>query len=567
MTNERTVTERVRELLFTFGKLGLLIEDAPDARLRTARELYGTDGLPLWWLRFDNLEEGTEALTAAWRAVARGEPEWARGLPLLVVLDRYLKESATSSRAVAWDENEDRPIVAVVREILAADKELPVHLKAVTSYSGPTQGSKTSGIVTWNLRHHEPLYQLRRRLAEGTPDSSTKLLPLLFYGPVEKPPVLDHSGQKGVCADGKQQKVALCRAQYWRKGIDALIEALDSTDPGVACVLLTGAGASLANDPFAPGIPDTWYLLEHACWEVTGRPDARRPVWPPGSAASGKPAEEITSLKTLLERYQSRKSVRDFDWALETLFNYEMQDPQTLRGFASAFRLALQLWDHDFPYQSWLLSQLPWTLILTTNFDGFHERAAANAVAYSRPSAADLVRRLGDAIPVPDARDKIPPIPSPEELMKGPGLLKPYGSLMTMGPLALAHRDFWSRIEWVSEGYIQPIMASCTELWIVVVGHRLASDALNTVLSDLLKDKEHSEKLRILWVEPYPYGNENLKHFECLRRCLEVLEGKQVAFSKGPVVCPLPARALDFAFDLWSEWNRLSPRSLAGNGR
>lgn len=563
----------LREAQAAYGKLGLLIEDAPDAALRVARELYGADGLPAWWLHFDNLEEGTQALKAALQTVVRG-PSWARRLPLLVVLDRYLKESPASARTVAWDEGKHDQMVGIVQELeFAKEKGFPVHLEPVTSYPGPSH-KLSEAVVKWRPRNYEPLYQLRRRLHEGIRDDPSALRPLLFFGPAERAPLIELRSLKGIFPQDRDRRVASCRARYWQKAINSLVEALSSADRGVACVLLTGAGASLACDPLAPGIPDTWYLLEQACWEVAGRPQGRRPKWPPDSCAreAVPPRQEVSTLAELRWHYEKGSSVRDLDWSLEKLFNRTLQDHGQLEELAAAFRHALQLWDHDFPYHSWLFSKLPWTLILTTNFDGFHERAAANAASLSSRAEVDRVRRLGDVLSLSGFHgDPAKPAGQPgntkrrsnafKKLLHGPGLLKPFGSLMTVGALALTHEDFWNRLKTVGQGALTPIASKSRECWIVVVGHRLASHSFHHSLMDLFQN--HGPKIRLIWVEPSPYANQ-LENFASFIRLKEILDdgvdGLLDPFRDKPSACPLPARALDFAFDLWQEWERKHSR-------
>jgi hypothetical protein len=99
--------------------------------------------------------------------------------------------------------------------------------------------------------------------------------------------------------------------------------------------------------------------------------------------------------------------------------------------------------------------------------------------------------------------------------------------------------------------------AATKECWIVIVGQRLASDALHRPLTDLIVPPDKAGNIRMLWVEPFPYRND-LKQYEPFRHLKELLDGKEMPdpFSEGPVTCPLPARALDFAFDLWLEWDR-----------
>jgi hypothetical protein len=584
---DRKIVASVIETLFAYGKLGLLIEDAADARLRTARELYAADGLPAWWLHYDNLQEGTQALGAVWSAVVEGRPAWAHHLPVLVVLDRYVKEAPGSSRAVAWDEGEPSKRVDAglemersVRGIAERGATTSIMLELVTSYSGPSSSSGRSGF-SWQLRHHEPLYQLRRRLHAEVRDAApleqlqsgpapiprlpepARFKQLLYYGPTPGAPVQDRA-REPIFARDEDRRAALCRARYWHSCVGNVAEALARVNQRVACILLTGAGASLANDPLAPGIPPTWFLLERACWQATAGRAENKPVWPAERLRQGGagPPRKVNSLRELLDCYEDGQSALDLEWTLEELFKGGQPYDPRFADFASAFRQALHAWDHDFPYHHWLLCQLPWTLILTTNFDRFHENAAASAAALALPKKVDLVRRLGDAIPLADqpaspggleqaAREekRDPSAVSFSSLRGGPGLLKPYGSLMKIGELTLAHDDFWRRLEVVSRDYLRPVLADCDVCWLVIVGHHLASDALHHCVREL---RDYEQKLHLVWVEPRPYAN-NLDGFHAFRHFRDTLNDNTTpeAVEGQPRWSVLPARALDFAFDLW----------------
>jgi hypothetical protein len=548
---DASIETRVREVLYAYGKLALLIEDAPDARLRTARELYAADGLPLWWLHFDNIEEAAEALKTACAAVLDGQPSWARDKPLLAVVDRYLrvgssatqKEKPAAARSAAWDGGESNEPVTPAAEqmaesiarLLGAAATLPVHVALVSSYSGSSRAAvrADSRREDWQRRSDEPIYRLRRHLRKGLRD-------LLEFGPTPTAPIRQPEIQS-VIADPNEAKAAACRALHWKSAIDDLAAALVGHDPDVAFILMTGAGASLASEPLAPGIPPTWYLLDLACWLTENNEARPKPPWPPSdSPRGGARGPEVESLDKLCRLVAGGSSARDLVWSLETLFQPRDNDP---KDFFAAFRQALQVWDHDFPYHAWLLAQLPWTLILTTNFDSFHERAAAGAAAAASIRSPQLMRRLGELLPIPNPGAA----PDVRKVMEGPGLLKPYGTLMTQGPLALQASDFWQHIRSVNDQYLNPILGSCRECRLVIVGHRLAAD-FRWMLDALdQSDQRNSPKLRILWVEPAPHLC--TLDSEATSRLKALLDKPASADPKRAQL--LPARALDFAFDLW----------------
>jgi len=161
------IADQVIGRLFCYGKLGLLIEDAPDAQLRTAREIYGADGLPQWWFHCDDVESGAEALGVVARAVLDGDPPWALGLLVVIVVDRYLKKTLTSTRVVPWDDpaKGSAGMVEIMARLQPSGPGIPgsgspVKIATVTSYFNP-QGTSPQDIP-WKPRHHEPLFQLRR---------------------------------------------------------------------------------------------------------------------------------------------------------------------------------------------------------------------------------------------------------------------------------------------------------------------------------------------------------------------------------------------------------------------
>lgn len=559
---EISIEARVHEALFAYGKLALLIEDAPDARLRTARELYAADGLPLWWLHFDNIEQGALALRAACAAVLDGQPSWAKRLPLLAVVDRYLREGAlsthgerpASARSMAWDGGESdeevtpaaKDMASSIGRLRGAASTMPVHVALVTSYSGSSRGATRINPrqEDWQRRYDEPVYRLRGHLRQRLGD-------LLQFGPTPAAPIKRFKLAEPVIADPDEARAAGCRAQHWETAIGDLAAALAAPAAQTAFILMTGAGASLANDPLAPGIPPTWRLLDRACQLAKHDSERPKPAWSPGeSSRRGPRGPKVESLNELCLLLAGESSARDLVWSLEDLFKPRPDNP---KNFFAAFRQALQVSDHDFPYHAWLLAQLPWTLILTTNFDSFHERAAAGAAAAASIRSPQLMRRLGELLPIPNPGRTV----DVQSIMEGPGLLKPYGTLMTQGSWAMTADDFWPRIQDVRNEYLAPILTSCQKCWLVLVGHRLAAD-FKTMLDELAPLGK--DKLHILWIEPAPHAcTLDSKVTGRFKKLLDQEDGADPARH-----CVLPARALDFAFDLWLEYRRRRRDEQAG---
>lgn len=522
------IADDVLRAMVGYGKLGLLIEDAPDAELRTAREIYGADGLPRWWLRFEDIESGSEALRAAVDAVTGREPDWARDMPLVVVVDRYLKSNRDSTRAVAWDnENEEagRLMQALLAELRARGPSRSLCVAAVTSYFNPREDGEG---IAWQSRHHEPLFQLRRSMGED----------LLCFGPSERAP----AGRLPATDEDD------CRRRFWHETLDELAAVFGQTDGECARILFTGAGASLCNHPLGSGIPPTWFLLDWASWHLSRAAGERveQPTWPRSAEASDDKVP-VSTVKELMDRFAAGGSAAHCEWSLEDLFDIRQDNPKwRVEEFVVAFRQALQRYDHEFPFHAWLLAQLPWTLVATTNFDGIHERAAA--ASFPAAEAVDRVRRLGDILDLAGSPATI------DDLVKGAGLFKPYGSIARIGPLALTDRDFWDRIQLVEQA-LEMILAGTRECWLVFLGHRLASPELTSRVDRLLK-KYSALPVHLVWVDPgcceiRRHPNRNA----FLVKCFEAAAGGR-SLMPGHSFYPLPARALDFAYDLWGRWAR-----------
>jgi hypothetical protein len=544
------IKDQVISRLFCYGKIGLLIEDAPDAQLRTAREMYAADGLPQWWLHWEDIESGKEALEALARAVLDGDPAWAQGLHAVVVIDRYLKRTSSSNQVVPWDDPA-KGSAEMKNTFVRLRSSSAVSVATVTSYFNPQD---TPRGIAWKPRHHEPLFQLRREMKSA----------LLAFGPVERAPAEGRLRAPDGLSEEELEEAA-CRSRLWESTLDDLAAAFGRPEPACTRILFTGAGASLANHPLAPGIPPTWFLLDWASWCVCTRDgrSVREPTWPLTSAeetasqatGSRRPEKRVRTIRELLDQFAGDASARHLQWSLEELFKDRRDNHFRLDDFVNAFRQALQRYDHDYPYHTWLLSHLPWTLIATTNFDGFHEKAAASvASTLARPDTAERARRLGDVLELatrtgPARARRRDPIPRA-------GLFKPYGSLMRIGPLALTQEDFWD-LSRPFEKVLDSMIAKSEEAaWLVVVGQRLASDALTAMLEGLFQ-RHRRRELRVVWVDPFccqldRHPNANARF---LGRFEDVLRGDAPP-SERHRVYPLPCRALDFAYDLWGRWQR-----------
>src|SRR5439155_929650 len=94
----------------------------------------------------------------------------------------------------------------------------------------------------------------------------------------------------------------------------------------------------------------------------------------------------VQSFERFIQFVESDPPVKigDMDYDLMDLFSgsgHKTSDYSDGRVFESALRSVMIGFDRDFLYHHWLLAQLRWRAILTTNFDSFHERAAWAAMS------------------------------------------------------------------------------------------------------------------------------------------------------------------------------------------
>ncbi len=272
------------------------------------------------------------------------------------------------------------------------------------------------------------------------------------------------------------------------------------------------------------------------------------------------------------------RPVADFDWQLERLFSARLNATSPLKSrwfetFRNGFRSALHRHDHGFPYHHWLLAQLPWTRIITTNFDGYHERAAATVAASPRLKDKDRDHVLSLGSPLPDIPDRTtddrsePSQPQAEKLRRDLGelrarcrLFKPYGSLLIPAPLELAAEQLegcQTRLRIEFEVLLEPAAAA----WLVVVGHAMRDpyvDGLLSYLQHLPSAASFPRRTRVLWVVP-----------EALERSRRAVPGSGAPqrlwdewmhrlWNGGQGDSgPLPAQASELSYDLWKTYQRL----------
>lgn len=568
----------------SYGKIGVLIDDAPEARSRAARAIYGMENLPRWWMVGRSLPCAC-SLLGSLKEVLSSQND----LLAIAIVDRYLLVSCEQESPVAWDglreglEEQDRDLCDKIEMSVRrlndlrsdADRYTGFFFELETSYPHgfwsrrrPTGKTKQEPLP-WKTRSTDLLYRLRGRIEQRG------LRTLLEYGPSEQPPL------------NSEDPAPRWRARLWRPTLEALAAALKHQSSKQPVILFTGAGASLRSGRLSRGMPATDRLLEDACLQVAGNSRERfRSVHLPPEPApeplcvcgtisrtvpparvrrqKGRANKSETPVEKLVSHVVDGQSVAEYDWYLERLFSAKLNTPdeprkKLFRQFCDAFRSALHRHDHGFPYHHWLLAQLPWTRIITTNFDGFHERAAETAAASQRLGAAerDHILSLGSRLPNVSHFS----VEQLTKLREGRRLFKPYGSLLFPAELDLGFdqlKKCQDRLQAELESLLK--VRDVETAWLVVIGHSMRDPYIDKqlgYLERLPKAKCFPEQTRFLWVVP-----------DALERSLNASPGSgadhQVwdgwmyeLWSNGEGDSgPLPARASEFAHDLWQTYRR-----------
>lgn len=574
------VKQRLKAVHRAYGKVGLLIDDAPAAGTRVARELYGAETLPGWWLVMRTLKDGAEALEA-FIQVFRDPPTNQRAWGVSLI-DRFLPIREEKERPTAWDaprrtlSPEEENICLKMQNAVAELTSLAeqqgedrrFEYKLITSYPhvpfGP--GSQGETAIPWQTRSMEILVQLRRKLQTRRA--------LLHYGPEDYASIVGQNRVPGYNQDAADQ----WRAKRWRESIEGLAEALLQAGETTPVVLFTGAGASIVQGDRGAGIPPTWWLLEKTCLSVVedprnqDRPRGRLRTVPnayfghehfPRKRLRSFP-EDVPPIDWLIG-YLSRSdnnSALDLDCRLETIFSRELNiGSRQATRFYEYFRSRLELFDHGFLYHHWLLAQMPWTRIITTNFDSFHERAAFAAAAEFDASSSLRLNCLarGNVFPfqkVTAARFS--------ELAGMYRLFKPYGNLLSPEELALGEeklRSLRDRLSFAFQG-----LRRAKRGWLVVIGHAMKDAHISNVLEVLNGPKGMLEKqFELIWVIPEAFSRCRPKqrgdgthrpiweHWINSKMTLRDRDdGKEAARFSGP----MPGTALEFTYDLWTEYQR-----------
>lgn len=525
----QNVPKAIRRALNEFGKLGLLIDDNEDSPCRIARELYYADALPEFWVVVRSIECAREAL----RLLVEGGASGARALledrPCLVIVDRHLFEHCGpgSERSVRLDDDAKSGCVAYLDQLdkmtSGADRPDSLLCRFITTHPLGKPGHASD--FDWLPRSPWVMTELRDAIrcsnSAGTGATATRLRPLRHYGVSAEAGRSEDSGQhwKHRAWDGMLGSLAKALDAEQKRDLDDAQVDYPSQSP---VVLLTGAGVSLQSGPYGPGIPKTNALLFEAAWRLEfPDPRAQRERGPllldctlPCACheASAYPAARraAPSLKDFRQAVRLEEStgcaVERYPDLLEAFGD---ADAEQRFAFYHSFRTVMQRFDHGFSYRHWLMAQLPWSCIITTNFDNFHERAAMAAASHpavlgarshnpvERIKLSHATLRRGNPGPHPPnkgAKRKWDP------LWRSCRLFKPYGTLDSPAPLVLNQYGMKNNHNFSS--IFRHVFSAATSGWLVVLGHSMLDEALQKNLAEVLKKQKLIDKLNVVWIVP-----------------------------------------------------------------
>jgi hypothetical protein len=543
--------DRVRDRLAGYGKIGVLIDDDKASIRRTAREFYGGEELPRWWLVCCSCEcaaVAIESILAVMDYRAASKP------PGIVIADRRLPARCdVKAPDVVWDEQGPKDAAArrlakAVDDWRAREKRHPDQLCSIYQTSFPYGGefqhdAANSSRLTWLMRSSSVLHGLRQSLEKAALLSETKnesVDRLLRYGPTQLT-----SGVEALSDEHKYMR------NLWARAVRRIAEQLIVPQDGGPTILLTGAGASLAPHAFAAGMPATPRLLQDTYnrfarsrrdyqSQSTAEPShgvQRRCLCQEVTDMVTSPeAHDVDGLDQFVDLMTRGVSISNMNWSLETLF--KEGNSVSTDVFSELFRMAMLECDRGLPYQHWLLAALPWDEIISTNFDTFHERAWDDHAARS-PSLQSKQRRRSKRFPAEQLEDYMRPIQ------------KPYGALHINERLALTHQQ-------LSE--CEGKLTSRLDKWfsykngtLLVAGHSMRDPYLCRYFdgkADILKTWQ------VCWCVPEAYravsGRSGLTGWlGLMSKALD--EPKSFADGSGP----FPVTALELAYDLATECHNL----------
>lgn len=598
MTRE-LVRDAMLETVAEYGKLAILIDDNEDSPSRIARDLYYADTLPRFWLTARSLECAEHVLAVLADEV--GSPSVLTQCPCLVIVDRHLLQHCRngSERSVRIDgmESRCRDHVQLLTRMSANGggrlRSLLFH--CITTHPlGKADEPNGDG---WSPRSPYVMKRIRDELAKhpgvGEGVSSEVFQPLRRFG-INAP---------AATPSGEAQR---WKAKTWSRTLRRMaqdlrdqesIEARDVREPTQApVVLLTGAGVSLQSGPYGPGIPRTNSLLFEAAWrlEVTQHELVRQRgpslvEGPPGCIchatrraplpSAGAPPSLSEFRRAVVQEVRGCESLARYPALLEIFGNESRasEDARSRYDFYTSFRTVMQQFDHGFSYGHWLMAQLPWSCIITTNFDSFHERAATTAarqpegLGFRGHPPMDLghaALRRGNPAPLAEnvsAQDW-------KRVWSTCRLFKPYGSLGSPSSLVLNEYQMGKRRDHF-RAVFQHAFANATSGWLVVLGHSMLDGALQGALMDALNSRpDLRDQLNVVWVVPeafdvaigaqrglYEDGREAFPDLVRARLCNESSEPHHAGDWRRPVEPgdrggAYSATAMEFLYDLALEF-------------
>ena len=368
------LAEVVRTTVADYGKVGLLVDDDRLAAIRWAREFYGAEELPRWWLAVHSCACATEAVRQVNIHLKANADVSA-----VVVVDRHLPvecEPSWKPRPKITVDSDVHDQARQLRSELEECQRLPStfllyhtsHQQSLLDVSVKTDGHS---MPDWRDRTPHVARAFWKEIRQRRKDQ------LLLFGPTP----------------------ASRRGQRWHAALRNIADGFER----VPVVLFTGAGNSIAPHAYACGMPTTDELLEAACrlWLAQGRGRDARPVIaamasPQSVCACSLPSKsergpEVSSFEALCNLIAGGGHVRDVTYELFRLFE---NDDHSLEAFLTA----MLRFDQGFSYLHWLLAGFRWSSIVTTNFDCFHERAAVHRLLSgaegSRRYALDDLKRI-----------------------------------------------------------------------------------------------------------------------------------------------------------------------------
>lgn len=551
---------KLLEIVSRYGKYGVMVDDSEDADLRLARDLYGGEILPAWWLVVGSKQCAREVLVEL-AELADGPAE--KRPPGLVVIDRKLPPKCGDlGRTTEIDDLDELERVARGEAVLSADT-LAAQVAAerrlvvlITSYPheldgiGPGHGpALTERRLPWQTRNLELFARARRLLRQA------ELFELLRYGPEENPP-------SSIPPEDQYMR------RHWLSQLKRIAEALG--DPDQRAVLLLGAGASLANGYYGCGMPPTDWILRKAAELAVNNPariDAGKVGSPrqwTGCQHCARPAPappRVEMVKNVEELIEAVEANQPFGYRLEHLFSPRRNTGRVTRyeQFVDAFFQILHLFDHGYPYHYWLLADLPWSAVITTNFDRLFERAAYARAERAEGASRRRYLRWTSILP-----------PSEYRSLSGSErgqLLKPYGTLDGRGA-AMSVEEFLSHKKRVKEAFARTL-AGKGAVELVVLGQAMEDPGLQKGLKACRyfdgEGKPGKAQAWVHWIGPRALESIGLSSNTPGRHrdvwCEFMHQGYREflrnSTAKGRTqAVPLSARAIDFCHDLFAVWRQ-----------